>query len=105
MWDKMLLFFRRFSEYLSLDIDRQKKVLALTGEQTNYKKEVLPWRMLWDRCEYHKKKLKENNSLCGDCIKVAEEQDRQCEPMHDSEFVSIFENQMKIYGFDLVKWE
>lgn len=101
----MILVFKRFSEYISFDIDRKNKTYYCIGEQTNYQKEELPWRMLWDKCEHHKLKQNEDNTDCKDCDAVAEKQDKETEGLKDQAFVEVFESQMKIYGFTLEKWE
>ena len=101
----MLLNFKRFSEYILFEIDRKNKTYACTGEATNYQREEMAWRMLWDKCEGHKFKPNEDNSSCKDCNKVAKEQDKETEILDDRAFVEVFENQMKIYGFELTKWE
>ena len=101
----MLLIFKRFSEYLTLNIGREKKTLKVIGEQTNYKEEPMPWRQLWDKCEEHKKNLKEDNSKCEACEEVAKKQDKETESLSDKKFVKVFKNQMEVYGFRLKKWE
>ena len=101
----MLLIFKRFSEYLTFTIDRKLKTLKVNGEQTNYQEEDLLWKMLWDRCEEHKEKLKQDNSKCQACKEVAEKQDKETESKSDKKFIKIFENQMEVYGFKLVKWD
>lgn len=101
----MLLIFKRFSEYLTFNIDRKNKTFKVTGEQTNYKEEEMSWRMLWDKCEEHKRKPNTDNSKCKACNEVIEKQDKETESMLNKDFVKVFENQMKVYGFELVKWE
>ena len=101
----MLLIFKRFSEYLTFNIDRKKKTLQVNGEQTNYKEQEMSWRMLWDKCEEHKRKPNEDNSKCKACNEVIEKQDKDTESLSNKKFVKIFEDQMKVYGFELVKWE
>lgn len=101
----MLLVFKRFSEYLTLNIDRTKKILKVTGEQNNYKEQLTSWRMLWDKCEEHKKKPKENNLNCKDCIQVANFQDKETEKMNNEDFKNVFVEQMKVYEFKLVRYE
>lgn len=101
----MLMVFKRFSEYIQFEIDRKNKTYYCTGETTNYKKEQLPWRMLWDKCESHKSSPNQDNSTCKDCHKVEKQQDKETEKLDDRAFVEVFENQMKIYGFKLEKWE
>ena len=101
----MLLIFKRFSEYLTLNIDREKKILKVTGEQTNYKEEEMPWRMLWDKCEEHKPKLNEDNSQCVACKEIAKKQDKETESLSNKKFVEVFQNQMEVYAFKLTKWE
>ena len=101
----MLLIFKRFSERLIFNIDRKRKTLKVTGEETNYQEQEMPWKMLWDKCEEHKRKPKEDNSKCQDCEDVIEKQDKETESLSDKNFVEVFEDQMKVYGFRLVKWE
>ncbi len=101
----MLLIFKRFSEYLTFNIDRTKKILKVTGEQTNYREEAMSWRMLWDKCEHHKKKLSEDNSKCKACDEVIEKQDKETESLSDEDFVKIFKDQMRVYAFELKKWQ
>lgn len=103
----MFLYFRRIvdSVYLEFEINRENKRLKFIGEQTNYVKQELPWRMLWDRCEDHKKKLNEDNTSCGACRQVEVTQDEQMQALNDSEFVKVFEKQMEVYGYDLVRWQ
>ena len=101
----MLLIFKRFSEHLTLNIDRKKKILRVTGDQTNYAEEELPWKMLWDKCEEHKRNPNKDNSRCKECEKVTERQDKETETLSNRKFVKVFEEQMKLYGFELVKWE
>ena len=101
----MLLIFKRFSEYLTFNIDRKKKIFKVTGEQTNYKEEEMSWRMLWDKCEEHKRKPNEDNSKCKACEEVIEKQDKETESLSNKKFVKVFQNQMKVYGFELKKWQ
>ncbi len=101
----MLLIFKRFSEYITFNIGREKKTLKVTGEQTNYKEEEMPWRILWDKCEEHKRKPSEDNSKCKACKEVIEKQDKETESLSNKKFVKVFEGQMKVYGFKLKKWE
>ena len=101
----MLLIFKRFSEYITFSIDREKKILKVTGEQTNYKEEELAWRMLWDKCEEHKRKPNADNSKCKACEEVIKKQDKETEPLSNKNFVKVFKEQMKVYSFKLVKWE
>lgn len=101
----MLLIFKRFSERLMFNIDRKTKELKVTGEQTNYHEQAMPWKMLWDKCEEHKKKTNEDNSKCKACETVIQKQDKETESLPNKSFVKIFEDQMKVYGFQLVKWE
>ncbi len=101
----MLLVFKRFSEYITLNINREKKTLKITGDETNYTEQEQPWRMLWDKCENHKRKPKENNLECEACDKVATKQDNETESLSDKKFVKVFDSQMKLYGFKLKKWE
>lgn len=101
----LLLIFRRFSEFFKMELDRKNKKLKVTGTKTNYKEMEQPWRMLWDRCDFHKKNLKETNIDCKDCESLAKLQDKETESMEDQKFVDTFENQMKVYGFKLIKWE
>ncbi len=99
----MLLIFKRFDEYLTLDIDRKKKALRINGEQTNFEKEEQPWRMLWDKCEKHKRNQKEDSSTCIACSIVAQQQDKETESLKDEDFKKVFDDQMQIYGFNLVE--
>jgi len=101
----MLLIFKRLNDYITFEIDRKNKKLKIKGEQTNYREEESPWRMLWDKCEYHKKNQGKDNIKCLDCDKVAESQDKETESLSDKDFVKVFENQMKVYAFKLAKWE
>ncbi len=101
----MLLIFRRFSEYFKMEIDRKNKKLKITGSQTNYKETEQPWRLLWDRCEQHKKDFRKSNIGCKDCDEVAKVQDSYTQSLDDKKFAETFENQMKVYGYNLVKWE
>ena len=101
----MLLIFRRFNEFLTLNIDRKNKKLKVRGTSTNFKEEEQPWKLLWDRCEHHKKNLKESNIGCEGCSKVMELQDKETEAMTDEQFRDVFKNQMKVYLYDLIKWE
>lgn len=101
----MLLIFKRFSERIIFNINRKEKTLKVTGEETNYKEEETPWKMLWDKCEEHKKKRNEDNSKCKACAKVIEKQDKETESLPDKNFVKVFEDQMKVYNFELIKWE
>ncbi len=101
----MLLIFKRFSERIIFNIDRKQKILKVTGEETNYKEEEMPWRMLWDKCEEHKKKINQDNSKCKACEEIVKKQDKETESLPDKSFVKIFEDQMKVYGFELVKWD
>lgn len=101
----MLLIFKRFSERIIFNIDRNKKIFKVTGEETNYKEEEMSWRMLWDKCEEHKRKPNQDNSKCKDCEEVVKKQDKETESLSDKGFVKIFEDQMKVYNYELVKWE
>ncbi len=101
----MLLIFKRFSEYLTFNIDRKNKKLKVIAEHTNYQEEETPWKMLWDKCENHKSKPGEDNSKCKVCKDVIKKQDKETESLSDKNFVEVFENQMKVYGFKLTKWE
>ena len=101
----MLLIFKRFSERIIFDINRKEKKLKVTGEETNYKEEEMSWQMLWDKCEDHKKKPNEDNSKCRTCNEVIEKQDKETESLSDKKFVKVFEEQMRVYGFILAKWE
>ncbi len=101
----MQIIFQRFSEYLTLIIDRKKKTLKMTGEHNNYQTQETPWKMLWDPCERHKKNPNEDRSKCTYCNNVGTKQDKATETLEDKDFVDVFVNQMKLYGFRLIKWE
>ena len=101
----MLLIFKRISERIIFNIDRENKILKVTGEETNYQEEQMSWKMLWDKCEEHKQKQRDDNSKCEACKEVTEKQDKETESLSDKNFVEVFENQMKVYGFKLIKWE
>lgn len=101
----MLLVFRRFSEYILLKIDRQKKKLIISGKSSNYKEEEQPWRLLWDKCEHHKKNPKESNLDCKSCQEVAKQQEEATQNLTDEQFREVFARQMKVYLYELVKWE
>ena len=101
----MLIIFKRFSEYLTLKIDRKNKKLKVIGEQTNYIEEESPWWRLFDKCEEHKGKPNEDNYKCKACKEVIEKQDKETESLSNRKFVKIFEDQMKVYGYKLKKWE
>ena len=99
----MLLIFERLGEHSKFDIDRINKNLKYTGEQTNFVEQELPWKMLWDKCEDHKRKPNEDNSKCKACDMVATKQDNETTPLSNKDFAEIFKNQMNLYGFNLVK--
>lgn len=101
----MLLIFKRFSERLTFNIDRKRKTLKVIGEETNYQMQEMPWKMLWDKCEDHKRKPKEDNSKCKACEDVIKKQDKETESLSNKNFVKVFENQMKVYGFELKLWQ
>lgn len=97
----MQLIFKRFNEYLTLEIDRAKKRVFVIGEQTNYKRTELAWRMLWDRCDIHRQSLKDDNSGCKACDGVALKQDKETSFLSDEAFADVFRKQMLVYGFEL----
>ena len=99
------LYFKRINEYLQLIIDRERKKLKVIGEKTNYKEQELPYTMLFDKCEYHKLKAKEDFKDCSACKMVILEQQSMTDKMHNEDFVMTFRSQMQVYGFKLVKWE
>ena len=65
----------------------------------------MPWRMLWDKCEEHKRKSNKVNFKCPACEEIVKKQDKETESLTDKDFVKVFENQMKVYNFRLAKWE
>lgn len=99
----MQLIFKRFTEYFTLDIDRKNRKVNVNGEQTNYVNTQVDWNMLWDKCEVHKKEMNRDNSKCEECKKVAMQQDLETQKLSDSDFVKLFEKQMGMYGFNMVK--
>ncbi len=99
----MLLIFERLGDYCEFEIDRVNEKVKFTGSQTNYIKQDLQWRMLWDKCEQHKRNPKQNNSGCKDCKLVSIKQDNETKNLSDKDFAAVFKNQMKVYGFKLKK--
>ncbi len=99
----MLLIFERLGEHSQFDIDRKNKRLKYTGEKTNFVEQELPWKMLWDKCDKHKSKPDQDNSKCLDCERVETKQDKETSILSNKDFTLIFQNQMNIYGFSLIK--
>ena len=46
-----------------------------------------------------------DNFKCEACEEVIKKQDKDTESLSDKKFVKVFEKQMKVYGFELKKWQ
>jgi hypothetical protein len=111
---ELQLIFKRFNQYAIFYIDRENKKLRVNGEPTNYKEQVYPWRMLWDKCFEHSKQagiaIAKNRPVpstwkCRECIAVAKRQEIQTQDMNNEDFVKVFEDNLKFYGYKLAKWQ
>lgn len=65
-------------------IDREKKIFWLTSEKTNFERQQMPWKSLWDSGQ-------------------EEKQDRIAASLSDEEFRNLFIQQMKLYGYEYRK--
>jgi len=97
----MILLFKGKQELTKLNINRKKRIFKLTSSMNNYTETLMPWKSLFDKCEYHKEKFKEDNSKCDDCRKVEDEQDKTTEKLSDKDFIQVFKEQMMVYGSEL----
>ena len=73
----MILKFEGMGEITILNIDREKREAKVTTSKTNYVEEEIPWASLFDRCDYHKRKLQQSNLDCDNCRNVEEQQDKK----------------------------